>query len=86
MKLAVEPLYLLHDLHHFLRMGEGIASVDIDGQLSLFVHITQVLIDPLMKLLALRPACVKDCAHAGFDGEINPALKRRVDLLVRHGG
>ena len=45
-----------------------------------------MLINPLVKLLALRPACVKDSADADFDGKIDPALKRRVDLLVRQGG
>ena len=57
-------------------------AVNINGQSSLLVQLAQTLIYLLMELHIPGEAGIKDCGYSVFDGEINPTLKRRVNLLI----
>ena len=59
------------------------AAVNINGQFSLFVQFDQTLIDLLVELHIARKAGIKYRRNAIFDTKVNPALKRRVNLLIR---
>ena len=61
---------------------DHIAAVNINRQLSLQVQRAQTLVNPLVELGIARDARIKDRAHTHINREIDPALKRRVDLLI----
>ena len=82
---VVLTLHTLQLLQSFLCNTLGVnhqAAVHINGQLALLVQFHQALIDLLVESHISREAGIKYCGNAVFDGEINPALKGRIHLLV----
>ena len=81
-ELTIEALHTLHGLTQFGRLGEHIASVDVDRQFALPVKIAQLLVDSLVDIIVLGEPGVKNRAHAILHTEVNPAGDRRRDLLI----
>ena len=81
-ELTAEALELLQPLFGLPRRRDHIAAVDINGKLSLLVHLTKSGVDPLMEGGTLRNTGIKDRVHTGIQGEVDPAGQRRVDLLI----
>ena len=81
-KLSVEPLQFLQCLLCLMRIGEHIATVDIDWQTVLQIHLAELLIDALVDLLMLREASVKEASHTSFHAIVNQTGERSFNLLI----
>ena len=80
--LALYALQLLQALLGVLLCVDHKAAVNINGQLSLPVQLTQTLIDLLVELHISRKPGIKHRGNSEFDCKIDPTLKRRVNLLI----
>ena len=82
-KLAVEAFHSFQRFLLFRGPCKHIAAVYIHGQLSLFIHLAQDLIDSLMEFFILWETRIKERNHTSIFAIIHQSHKRTFDLLIR---
>ena len=68
----------------FCGIGEDITAFNVNRKLSLFIHLAQIRVDPLMDLFMLREPGIEDAAYATVhDGGNNVSLSDLLDIVIQ---